>query len=139
MFSLFISFSFFLFIRYFLYLLFNLLYPSPSPCSPTHPLLLSCPGIPLHWGMEPSQDQGPFLPVMSNKAILCYICSWSHGSLHVYSLVGVFYFIFFPLGDLGVLVGSYCCSSYGAAIPFSSVGLFSTSSIGYPVLSPMVG
>ena len=25
---------------------------------------------------------------MSDKAILCYICSWSHGSLHVYSLVG---------------------------------------------------
>jgi hypothetical protein len=30
------------------------------------------------------------LPVslMPDKAILCYICSWSHGSLHVYSLVG---------------------------------------------------
>ena len=25
---------------------------------------------------------------MSEKAILCYIYSWSHGSLHVYSLVG---------------------------------------------------
>jgi hypothetical protein len=25
---------------------------------------------------------------MSHKAILCYICSWSHGSLQVYSLVG---------------------------------------------------
>jgi hypothetical protein len=25
---------------------------------------------------------------MSDKAILCYICIWSHGSLHVYSLVG---------------------------------------------------
>jgi hypothetical protein len=25
---------------------------------------------------------------MSTKAILCYICSWSHGSLLVYSLVG---------------------------------------------------
>jgi hypothetical protein len=24
---------------------------------------------------------------MSNKAILCYICNWSHGSLHGYSLV----------------------------------------------------
>jgi hypothetical protein len=24
----------------------------------------------------------------SHKAILCYICSWSNGSLHVYSLVG---------------------------------------------------
>ena len=25
---------------------------------------------------------------MSNKGILCHICSWSPGSLHVYSLVG---------------------------------------------------
>jgi hypothetical protein len=25
---------------------------------------------------------------MPNKAILCYICGWSLGSLHVYSLVG---------------------------------------------------
>jgi hypothetical protein len=60
----------------------------PSPCSPTHPLLLPCPGIPLHWGIEPSQYQGPLLPLMSHKAILCYICSWTHGFLYVYSLVG---------------------------------------------------
>ena len=58
--------------------------PFPSNCSPTHPLLLPCPGIPLHWGIGPSHDQGPLLSLMSNKAILCYICSWSHG----YSLVG---------------------------------------------------
>ena len=42
----------------------------------------------LHWGIEPAQDQGPLLPLMSNKAILCYICGWSHESLQVYSLVG---------------------------------------------------
>ena len=61
----------------------------PSPCClATHPLLLPCPGIPPHRGTEPSQDQGSLLPLMSNKAILCYIFSWSHGSLHVYSLVG---------------------------------------------------
>jgi len=29
-------------------------------------------------------------PLMSYKAILCYICSWSHGPLHRYSLVGGF-------------------------------------------------
>jgi hypothetical protein len=60
----------------------------PSPCSPTYPLPLTCPGIPLHCGIEPSQDQWPLLLLMSNKAILCYICSWGHRSLHVYSLVG---------------------------------------------------
>ena len=64
-----ISFLFFFenFIRYFLYLHFkcyplslfplqNPQSPCPSPCSATHPLLLPCPGIPLHWYNEPSQD-----------------------------------------------------------------------------------
>jgi hypothetical protein len=40
---------------------------------------------------------------------------------------------------LGVLVSSYCCSSYGAANPFSSLGTFSRSFIGDPVISPMDG
>jgi hypothetical protein len=26
---------------------------------------------------------------MPDKALLCYICSWSHESLHVYSFIGV--------------------------------------------------
>ena len=43
------------------------------------------------------------------------------------------------LGALGVLVSSYCCSSYGDANPFSSLGPFSSSSTGNPVLSPMDG
>ena len=38
-----------------------------------------------------------------------------------------------------MLVSSYCCSSYGAADPFSSLGTFASSSIGDPVLSPMDG
>jgi hypothetical protein len=60
----------------------------PSPCSPTQPLPLPCPGIPLPWDIKPSQDQEPLLPLMTYMAILCYICCWSHGSLHVYSLDG---------------------------------------------------
>jgi hypothetical protein len=91
--------SFFLFfIRYFLSLYFKYYslswvppqkpsIPSPLTGSPTHPLLLPCPGIPLHWGIKPSQDQGPLLSLMSIRAIFCYICSRSHGFLHVYSLV----------------------------------------------------
>jgi hypothetical protein len=34
---------------------------------------------------------------------------------------------------LGVLVSSYCCSSYRVADPFSSLGSFSSSSIGGPL------
>jgi hypothetical protein len=47
---------------------------SPSPCfyesvTPrTHPLLPHHPSIPLHWGIKPSQDQRPPLPLMPDKA-----------------------------------------------------------------------
>ena len=55
---------------------------------PTYPLPLHCPGILLHSGIEPSQDREPFFTLMSDKAILCCICGWSHGFLYVYSLIG---------------------------------------------------
>ena len=117
------------------YLLLKLPYPIPSPTlSITNPLLLPFPGITLHWDIKPSQDQGPLLPLMSNKAILCYIRGWRYGSLHVYFLVsGLVH------GSSGVLVGSYCCSYYGASTSFSFFSPFSSSSVGDPVLSPMVG
>jgi hypothetical protein len=72
----------------------NPLSNSPTPCfyegvspthSPTHPLAPYCPGIPLHWGIKPSQDQWLLLPMMHYKAIHWYIWGWSHGFLHVYS------------------------------------------------------
>ena len=66
------------------FLVSHLKIPYPIPLPPAH---YPWPLIPLHWGIEPSQDQGPFFPLMSDKAILCYICGWSHGSLHVYSFV----------------------------------------------------
>jgi hypothetical protein len=72
--------------------------PLPYPTPPTsvrvfphpssHLLPPPCLCIPLLWDIEPSQDQGPLFTLMSDKAILCYICGWSHGSLHVYPLVG---------------------------------------------------
>jgi hypothetical protein len=37
----------------------------------------------------------------------------------------------------GVLVSSYCCSTYRVAAPFSSLGTFSSSSIGGPVIHPI--
>ena len=97
---------FFFFVEHFLYLhlkcypLFpflsgNALSQSPFPAfmrvfspAPTHPLRPPCPVIPLHWGIKLSQNQRSLLSLMPDKAILCYICRWSHGSLHVYSMVG---------------------------------------------------
>ena len=94
---------FFLFIGYFIYL-HSKCYPlsqfplhkAPIPFlplllwgySPTYLFLIPCPGIPLHWDIKPSQDQGTPLPLMPDKAILCCICSWIHRSLHACSLVG---------------------------------------------------
>ena len=40
-------------------------------------------------------------------------------------------------GALGVVVSSYCCSTYRVADPFSSLGTFSSSSIGGPVVHPI--
>jgi hypothetical protein len=56
--------------------------------SPTYPCQPHCSSILLCWGIKPEQDQGPLLPLMPDKAVFCDICSWSHGSLHVYSLIG---------------------------------------------------
>jgi hypothetical protein len=47
--------------------------------------------------------------------------------------------VVYSMGALGDLVSWYCCSSYGVANPFSFLGTFSSSSIGDPVISPMVG
>ena len=53
----------------------HLLPASPLPLL-TNPLTLaSSTWHSLHWGIELSQDQGPLLPLMTYKAILCYICS----------------------------------------------------------------
>ena len=65
----------------------NPLAHTPSPCFykgvPHPPSNSHLPGIPLHWGIQPSQDQAPLLQFMHDKAILCYISWWSHGSLHI--------------------------------------------------------
>jgi hypothetical protein len=49
---------------------------------PTHPVQAYHSSIPLCWGIKPTQDQGPSLPLLSGKAILCF------GSLQVHSLLG---------------------------------------------------
>ena len=68
--------------------------PSPPPYfyegahPPTNLLPPQHPSIPLHWVIKPPQAQGALLPLMPDKVILCYICCWSYGSLHVFFLVG---------------------------------------------------
>jgi hypothetical protein len=65
--------------------------PSSLPCfyEGVPPLTCLLPpshhSIPLHWGIKPSNDQGPLLSSVPHKGILCYICGWSCGSLYVYS------------------------------------------------------
>jgi hypothetical protein len=118
------------------------IYPIPPPpasvegvsiSSPTHPLLPPCPTIPLQWGIEPSQDQGPPIDALQGHPLLhmqlepwvppCVLLGWQ-----------------FSLWELwGYLVGWYCCSSYGVPNVFNSFSTFSNSSSGDPVLSSMVG
>lgn len=57
--------------------------------SSTHPMAsfrLSTLALPYSRTLSLHRTKG--LPLQANKAILCYMCSWSHGSLHVYSWVG---------------------------------------------------
>ena len=91
-------------------------YTLAAPCSSTHPLMLPGPGIPLYWGIWSSQDQEPLLPLMA-------VSSATYATRDT------------VLGEL--LVSSYCCSPYRIADPFSSLGTFSSSSIGGPVLHPI--
>jgi hypothetical protein len=56
--------------------------------SPIHPFPSPCPQFPYTGAsIEPSLDQGPLLPLTNDKAILCYICSWSHVYFFVDGLV----------------------------------------------------
>jgi hypothetical protein len=59
--------------------------PSPFPCfyegvpPPTHPLIPPSPGIPLHWSIKPSHDQGPLFPLMHDKAT--YVATYVAGTM----------------------------------------------------------
>ena len=91
------------FILYWLFYLFafQMLFPFPVPLQKplshpippasmrvlAHPLPLHCLSIPLCWASSLHRIKVS-LPLMPDKAILCYISSWSNGSLHLYSLVG---------------------------------------------------
>ena len=113
----------------------------PSSCfyegapQPTYTLPTPHPGIRLHWGIEPSHNQGPLLSLMSNKAILYCICGWSHGSFHVYSFVGDL-----VPGSSGIWLVDIVVLPMGCKpLQLLQSCYVSNSSIKDPVLSPMVG
>jgi hypothetical protein len=61
----------------------QLLYEGAAPPTHSHVSTLPFPYL----GLPASTGPRVPLPLMPDKTILYYICSWSHGSLHVYSLV----------------------------------------------------
>jgi hypothetical protein len=101
------------------------LYEGASP--PSYPLLPQRFSISLPWVIEPPLDQGAPLPMMFDKAVLCYICSWSHGSLP-------------PMYTLWLLVLSL---EIGEALlgckPLQLLKSCPKFSIGIPTLSSMFG
>jgi hypothetical protein len=63
--------------------------------------------------------------LISDKAVLCYICSWSHGHSHVYSLVDGL--VSGSSGGIDLLILSFV---YWRCNPFHSLSPFPNSSIG---------
>jgi hypothetical protein len=94
----------------------------------THPLMPSCPGIPLHWGMESPRAQGLLFPLKFKNAA----GDMGHYMCTLWLLVQF-------LGAPGVLGGCYCFSPDGTAKPLSSFSPFSNSCIRNTALSPMDG
>jgi hypothetical protein len=123
----------------FLFIYFSCVIPFPSPPSPKplfHPpppasmMVFHLPSHSSHSSLD-SPSLGHLSSLHGTKDFSSHWClsrpssaifGWSHGSLHVYSLVGSL-----DPGSSGVLVGWYCCSSYGAANCFSSFSPFSNS------------
>jgi hypothetical protein len=90
----------------------------------------------LNCHIKPTHAQGPFLPLVFNKDLLCLICGWNHGSLHVYYLGGS------PVPrsmGWGVHIGWHCSSLPGATNTLSSFSTFSNSSVKDPSLRPVFG
>jgi hypothetical protein len=93
--------------------------PTCSPThSPTHPLPLLGPGVP------------PVLRHIKFAWLMGLSFHWwpTRPSSDSYAARDM---------SFGVLVSSYCCSTYRVADPFSSLGNISSSSIGGPVIHPI--
>jgi hypothetical protein len=93
-------------------------YTLPQSCSPTHPLPLPGPGIPMYCGhmIFSIPRASPPIDGRLGHPLLCRQLETKRA---------------------GVLVSSYFYSSYRAADPFSFLGIFSSSFIRGPVLHPI--
>jgi hypothetical protein len=132
-------------IKYFLYLHFNFInfphFPSEPHPKLSHLLLITNPPTPtsLSWH-SPTLENWAFtrprtsllIDVSQGHPSATYVAEALSPSICILWLV-----VFSPWELWGLLVGQYYSSSYGATNAFSSLGPFSNSSIGDPVLSPM--
>jgi hypothetical protein len=93
------------------------LLPHPLPCSPTHPLCFLALALPLMGHM-----------IFARPRASPPIDGWlGHPLLHMQLETQLW----------GVLLSSYCCSSYRVADPFSSLGTFSSPFIRGPLFHPI--
>jgi hypothetical protein len=107
------------FIRYFLHLHFKCYPESPPYLPPPPPTYTSWPWCsPVLGAYKVCKTKGPLFPMIGRLGHLLI-----HRQLET--------------SALGVLVSSYCCSNYRVADPFSSLGTFSSSSIGGPLFHPI--
>jgi hypothetical protein len=107
------------FIRYFVHLHFKC-YPK-SPLPPP----LSYPPIPTSWPWHSPVPR--HIKFARPRACLPNDGRLGHLLIHMH----------LETQAPGVLLSSYCCSTYRVADPFSSLGTFSSSSIGGPVIHPI--
>jgi hypothetical protein len=94
--------------------------PSPPTPLPTHSLFLAL-AFPCTEAYKVCKTNGPLFPLMPTRP-----SSDTYAPRDMSSG-----------GGGGLLVSSYCCSTYRVADPFSSLGTFSGSSIGDPVIHPI--
>ena len=99
-------------------------------CSPTHPHLTT---LALLYSGSSSLHR--------TKGLSFHWCHTGHPLLHMGPSMCTLWLVILSLDVWRVwfLVHWYCCSSYGAANPFLSFSPFPNSSIGVPMLIPMVG
>ena len=118
-----------------LFYLFTFQKLSPSPVPPPN-LLSHHPHPPNHSTFHPRIPHRSFTDISSHWCL-----TRPSSATYVAGTMGpsmcTIWLVVYSLGALGVLFGSHCCSSYGAASSFRCLGPLSTFSSGDPVLSPI--